>query len=222
MPTWTTSFSTPTTIAGLTATPDLDASAVDLAWTATALGALFWRYYIYRRDADTGILVRIGEVASESTPAFRDEEAPHGPVTYAVTVSNGWAESDPPTNVTTTLPLDWWIVDPNDSALVFPIPHVNDYSETWDPQDERFDPLDADAPVIVTGALLPPNGTVSARLLPAELATFGLLKRVTMSVPYVYLKDPFGDVYRVKLQKLRRSKDKAGARAISFDYTTVD
>lgn len=223
MPTFTTSFTQPAAVAGLTATPDLDASAVDLAWTATTLGALFWQYNVYRLDPETNVYMLIGSVATESTPAYRDTEARHGTSSYAVTVSNGWAESDP-TLASTTLALDWWIVDPNDPALVFPVPHVQGYEEVWDPQNEDFVPLDADAPVVVSGALLPPTGTVTALILPAERATFGLLKRATQSTPYVSLKTPFGDVYRVKVGTIRRSRGSlgGGSREVRFDYTTVD
>jgi len=217
---WTTSFTTPAAPTGLTATPDLGASAIDLAWTATALGSLFWRYYISRVDPFTGDLERIGEVASESDPTFRDQAAPHGPVTYALTVSNGWAESDP-INVSTSLPLDWWLVSTADPGLVFELPHVRNYDETWDPQQEAFVPLDAPAPVVVSGELLPPAGSIEFMLLPAERSIFNRLLEAARSPAAVLIKNPFGDIYTVRLGQLRRGRGEAGQSIITLPYTSV-
>lgn len=224
MPTWTTAFTTPPALATLTATPDTDASAVVLAWSATTIPAnQFWRYRIYRRDVETLLPVLIGEIDNPAVLTFTDQEAPHVVETrYLVTVSNGWAESDAIAAVV-TLPLDaYWIIDPTDPTLVFAIPHVSGYSETWDPQAESFAPLDRDAPIVVTGVLLPPAGPMTAVLGPTDYPIFGLLKRAAQRDPWVVLKTPFGDVRHVKLTKLTKDRGQAGWQSVGFDYATVD
>jgi hypothetical protein len=113
---WTTDFGTPNDLTGVAAAADSGDSSVVVSWDATDLDPdFFWRYRIYRLD-DTGAFVRIGEVDDIATLTFADIEAPHGTSTYAVTVSNGWAESGQVT-ASVTLALDWWISDPNDPGL---------------------------------------------------------------------------------------------------------
>jgi len=219
---WTTAFSAPAALTGLVATPDPDASEVDLAWNVPALPAThFWRYYIYRRSPESGEFRRIGEVADRAAPAYSDREAPHGvSAEYAVTVSNGWAEAEEVTAVA-LIDLKWWIVNPTDPALTFELRYVNGYREQRHHQQESFEPLGRPAPLVVSGVLLPPTGVVSVQVHPGDRELFGLIRRAATVDPWVVLKSPFGDVLRVKLGSLDRDRGEAGIQSLSFDYRTV-
>lgn len=222
---FTTAFGTPNALASATATPDESRSSIVVGWAATDLtAALFWRYRVYRLDAFTGHFVQIGEVADPAVLTFEDLEAPVGDdVTYAVTVSNGWAESDPATISTTTTGA-WWILDPSDPNLIFQLPRVAPgQSQTWAADDESFLPLGRGAPLIVTGeGGLPPTGQLSVTMLYDEHGVFTLLRRAQARLPYVVLKSPFGEVYRVKIGNLTKNGAPAGIQTVDVAYTTVD
>jgi hypothetical protein len=216
MPTFTTSFSEPPAITGLVATPDPDLSAVALTWDATTLGAAFWRFYVYRENA-LGEFERIGE---SETNAFTDFEAPHGTAQYAVTQSNGWAESDP-VSASTLLNLDYWIVDPLNPGASFSVPHVITDSARHDPQAERFAPLGRPAAVVVDGGRLAPDGTISARVLSYE-DTIARILRAGERRPYVLWKNPWGEVRRIRIGEVREERGGSATRVVTADYTTVD
>lgn len=219
--TWTTAFTTPAALASLTATPDLDSSAIVLSWPASALGALFWRYYVYRRNADTGEFERIGSVDVEANATFTDAEAPHGvSVEYAVTVSNGWAESDSVTGAA-LVDLKWWIVNPLDPGLTFELRYVESFSDRLPYEQDSFEPLDRPTPLVVSGQQLPSTGTLSVKLLPADAGLRSLVRRATLVDPWIVLKTPFGDVYRVKFGDIGRDRGQAGNQQLNLAYRTV-
>lgn len=221
MPLFTTSFTVPPALAGLAADPDLGRSSVVLTWTISGItGNEFWRYFVYRRNT-VGNFVRIGEVADQATATYTDIEAPHGSSEYAVTVSNGWDEGDPDT-VSVELPLDYWIVDPNDQALVFQLPHVSGYDENFATQREQFAALGRKAPIAVDRETLPAAGNVALKLLIGEGGVFDLILRAAQSDPWIVLKSPFGDVHRVRLADVKHSRGGAGTQDVAFSYLTVD
>jgi hypothetical protein len=221
MPTFTTSFTSPAAITGaLLATPDPDTSSVLLEWTATSLGVAFWRYRVYRIDA-LGQYHLIGSPATEATVSFVDYEAPHGPSSYAVTVDNGWQESDPIT-ASAVLDLGFWIIDPSNPSNSFAIPHVATDESEFDSQEERFAPLGRSAYLVVGGALLAPAGSISARVLRSETELIPRLLQAAQTFPYVILKNPFGDVSRARVGKVRRSRAGSATQMVSFDWTTVE
>lgn len=218
---WTTAFTTPDELTGLVATPDPDDSSIDLAWDVTALDAThFWRYYVYRLDPDVGEYVRIGSVDDRDDPTFTDLAAPHGGATYAVTVSNGWAESDAIT-ASAVLDLGWWVADPADPTLRFEIRYVSGYRARHDQQQEAFEPLGRDAPLVVSGEQLPPAGTFTVTNLADNPELLGLLKRAARVTPYVVLKSPFGDSLKVKLGAIDQDRGQAGVQTLNVEYRTV-
>lgn len=222
MPSFTTNFTGPADLTGLILTPDLDASKVDLSWDVTSLiDAHFWRYYIYRQNAE-GLYERIGEASDKAAPAFSDVEAPHGvTVRYAVTVSNGWAESGQLIG-STLLDLNWWIVDPADPSRSFAIRYVEGGPETEEYPQGIFHPIGKKAPIVVSGELMPPTGRVSVKVPRDNPGYFTQIRRAARTDPYVVLKDPFGNVRRVKLGTLGRDPGQAGIQRGDFSYTTVD
>jgi hypothetical protein len=220
MPTFTTSFTAPAGIASLTATADPDTSSVVLEWPATSLGVAFWRYRVYRVNA-SGQYVLIGSPDTEATISFVDYEAPHGTSQYAVTVDNGWQESDPVTALA-TLDLAFWIIDPSNPSNSFEIPHVATDESAWDPQEEQFVPLGRRAYVVIGGPLLAPKGTISSRVLRNEPELLPRLRLAAQTFPYVILKNPFGDVSRARIGEIRRSRGGSATQMVTFDWTTVE
>lgn len=220
---WTTAFTTPDELTNLVATGDAGDSSVLLAWDASTTNPdadHFWRYYIYRLDPATGTYERIGSVDDIATPTFTDLEAPHGGSTYAVTVSNGFAESDFVT-VVVTLDLRWWLSDPNDASLRFEVRYVSGWRARNAAQQDAFEPLGRDVPVVVSGALLAPAGSFNVFLTYEDAGILDLLRRAAKVSPYVVLKDPFGDTYRMRLGSIDQDRGAAGAQTLTVEYRTV-
>lgn len=220
---WTTNFTEPAALSTLTLTPSPSDSSVDLAWSATGLSASqFYSYRIYRFDAETGVYERIAEIFDSAVLTYTDREAPHRvAATYQVRQTNGYAESDP-VQATTTLDLDYWITHPTDPTLVFPVPHVSGFDETFPVQSERYEPLDRPAAVVTYGQNLPPDGTITFLRLPSQDDPIPPLRRAQVTDPYVILKSPFGDVRRIRVGSIKSGRLGGGARSGSFDYTTIE
>lgn len=217
---WTTDFDTPNPLTGLAAAGNADDSSVVLTWDATDLDPdYFWRYYIYRLD-DLGTFVRIGEVDDIAVLTFTDLEASHGTSTYAVTVSNGWAESSQAT-VTATLALAWFVSDPNDASLRFALFNVTVYRAKSARQQEAFEPLGREFPLVVSGSVLAPAGVISVVLGPDEGAMLELIRRAARVSPYVVVKDEFGGVYRMSLGTVDQDRQGASMQTVSVDYRVV-
>ncbi len=218
----TSSFSVPAALASATATASPGDSSVVVGWAATALSAAqFYSYVVYRRDPDTLTYYKIAEILDSATLAYTDREAPHRvTAAYQVRQSNGFAESEP-VNASTTLALDYWVTHPTDPSLVFPIPHVEKFSERFPLQRERYEPLDRPTAVVVLGQSLPPDGSISFRRFPSQPDPIEDLRRAQKAMPYVILKSPFGDVRRAAIGEIATDRAGAGVRVGSFDYTTV-
>lgn len=221
MPTWTTSFGVPPATTGLVATADPETSSIVLTWDPTTLAAaLFWRYYIYRKNTE-GVYERVGEVASVAPATYADTEAPHGvPAEYLVTTSNGFAEGQPDADET-ILSLGWWIVHPADPALTFELRYVDTFSEAWPYRQEEFNPLGRTHPLVVSEVQVAPSGQLHLNILPKDRAIYYLLRRAAAYDPWVVLKSPFGDVYRVKLGDMGREVGTVGLRPVTVSYRTV-
>lgn len=221
MPQWTTSFGTPPATTGLSAVADPSSSSIVLTWDTTALApALFWRYFIYRRNAE-GAYVRIGEVADAAPATYRDTEAPHGiNAEYLVTVSNGFAEGEADTGAT-VLDLRWWIIHPTDPGLTFELRYVESFTEGWAYPQQEFAALGREYPLVVSDQQLAPSGQLRLQIMPADRGLFTLLRRAARTDPWVVLKDPFGDVYRVKLGDIGRDTGPVGVRPTTVSYRTV-
>lgn len=223
MPTWTTAFTAPPELTGLTVTADPDTSSVVLAWTASAIAAAeFHRYYVYRREVASGAFVRAGEVDAQALPTFIDIAAPHGiAAEYYVTVSNGWAESAPSDTAAAVLDLLYWIVHPDDPSLRFAVPHVSGYRESVNDGGQEFRALGRRAAVVVSAEALVPSGQFSSLLLPDEREVYYLLRRLLDVTPWVYLKNPAGDVHKVKVRVSDKDHGQAGVQQVAVTWTGV-
>jgi hypothetical protein len=221
---WSTSFATPGETTGLSIAEDTATPGLVLTWTTSPLGAgLFWRYFIYRKDPD-GNYRRIGEVTDQNTPTYTDLEAPHGiTVDYGVTTSNGWAEGAMGV-ASGVLLRNWWLVHPTDPDLRFELRYVpsGGLTERYNLEQRSFTPLGRSTPVVVSSKLMPPAGTLQLNIIPTDVETFDLLKRAAKVDPYVVIKSPFGDVYRVRLGQIERSIAPGGMRPVSIAYTSVE
>lgn len=224
MPVWTTAFSAPAQLTGLTATPDPATSAVELAWDVSALSAdHFTRYVIYRRGVRTGTFMPVGEATTQADPTFVDIAAPQGvSADYYVTADNGWAESEASETASTLLDPLYWFVHPTDPSLRFQVPHVEGYQEGSDDAGQEFRPLGRTAVVVASTGALAPSGSLTAVLLPAESSVYHLLRRLLDATPWVYLKNVDGDVHKVKVRSVGKDRSQAVGQRISVGWTTVE
>jgi hypothetical protein len=88
-------------------------------------------------------------------------------------------------------------------------------------QQEAFEPLGREFPVVVSGSVLAPAGTLSVVLGADEGAMVELLRRAARISPYVILKDPFGGLFRVSLGSVDVDRLGGGMQSASVDYRTV-
>lgn len=224
MPTFATVFTSPGPPTDLVATSYLATSRIELSWAPSALGVDFDGYRIYR-SIDGGVTyAEIGSVNVEATATYVDYEAPMDvPVLYGITVSNPDFES---TKGLVSSQLDehaWYLATPGMPTYTFRIQYVHGFRERERLQRQRLAPLGRRFPVIVTGELEASSGRVELEVHPPDAWLIRRIRELAvLDVPYVLLKTPFGDVYRVKLDPDERERTGvAGIQNFGFAYDAV-
>lgn len=222
MPTFLTSFSQPPAVGSVSVVADQSRSAIDVSWTSSGIAdGEFWRYRIMRRRHGATDWEEAGSVYAIATLTFADIAAPHNAlVDYSVRVDNGYLESDD-VIASTTLALEYWIVDLADPTLRFALPHVQGYQFSEEPEQEEFRPVGRGAPLIVEGERLPPKGTITMFVTPSDAGAIELLRRAAAVMPFVLLKDAFGEVLSVKLGTIGSDRGQAGNRVVTAAFTSV-
>jgi hypothetical protein len=137
---FTTSFTQPPALTGLTATPDADVDAIELAWTASALAAAEFEAYLVYAKGSEGPFELVATLTDQVTPAYTYRGAEHNTdVQIRVTQTNGWMESDP-VEASASLDIDgfWWLrPDPLELRYVTP----GGFTAAPDVRTEDFKPL---------------------------------------------------------------------------------
>jgi len=224
MATFSTNFAPPAPITGLAAFANVDASSVDLTWDATALGAGFRSYRIYR-SPDGIAYSEVGIVLIEADSAFSDYEAPLDvPLWYQVTVWNADEESAP-VDVTSELDVSaWWFVTPGDGSNTFELRTVVGYSDGAPLQQEDYEPLGRSRKLVVTGELLGNEGSLTVNLSREDAATVDRLRQRSIDDTNAFhlLKSPFGEVFRIRLRSIGRSRGGAGRQVVTLPFVEVE
>ena len=224
MPTFQTDFTPPAAPTGIAAYANVTASSVDLSWTATSLGGDFLHYHVYR-STDGGLTFSLlATISSEALAAHSDYLAPLDvPLIYHVTVTNvDELESDPAV-VSSELDIDqWWIVRPGDVSLTFHVRHVDAERDVTPRPTEQYVAMGRSRKVVVSGQQLGHEGSLSAVVTPSDRGLIDLL-RAAAALPdeYVLLKTPFGEVFRVRLADVSRSRGQAGHQTVELPFIEV-
>ena len=202
-----------------------------LTWDQTA-DANFTKYNIYRRLFGSGAQFTLLTSISDSTVLnYTDYSSGVGvKYEYKITQTSQPAASnavdsdiDAATPVTAASESDnWWIVYEGDESLGVEL-YVDSENRTNPYQEEIFEPFGRDRKVIVRYAQFGVEGSISTYIpndetsvkMPKIKLLFGL------SVP-LYLKTPFGDVYKVYFGTPTYEYATAGTVKLSVGYIEVD
>lgn len=223
MPTFSTNFAPPATPTGLTIEAVIETSSVELVWTPTSLGVDFGGYRVYRSVAGAAY-EEIAFLSTEANASFIDYEAPLDvTLSYQVTVSNLDFESAPAQGTTELDEKAWYIVTPAQSLYTFRLRYVQGFRELEHLQRERFGPLGRRFPIIVTGELEASAGHIELEVHPPDAFIIERIRAIArLDVPYVVLKTPFGDAYRVKIDPDERTRaGVAGIQNFGFGFDEV-
>jgi hypothetical protein len=202
-----------------------------LSWNQTA-DANFTKYNIYRRLFGSGAQFTLLTSISDSTVLnYTDYSAGVGvKYEYKITQTSQPSGSNPVDSdidaasaVTASSESDnWWIVYEGDESLGVEL-YVDSESRTNPYQEEIFEPFGRPRKVVVRYAQFGVEGSLSAYIpndetsvkMPKIKLLFGL------SVP-LYLKTPFGDVYKVYFGTPTYEYATAGTVKLSVGYIEVD
>lgn len=202
-----------------------------LTWDQTA-DANFTKYNIYRRLFGSGAQFTLLTSISDSTVLnYTDYSSGVGvKYEYKITQTSQPAASNPvdsdidaATPVTAASESDnWWIVYEGDESLGVEL-YVDSENRTNPYQEEIFEPFGRDRKVIVRYAQFGVEGNISTYIpndetsvkMPKIKLLFGL------SLP-LYLKTPFGDVYKVYFGTPTYEYATAGTVKLSVGYIEVD
>ena len=202
-----------------------------LSWDQTA-DANFTKYNIYRRLFGSGAQFTLLTSISDSTVLnYTDYSSGVGvKYEYKITQTSQPSGSNPVNSdidaasaVTAASESDnWWIVYEGDESLGVEL-YVDSENRTNPYQEEIFEPFGRDRKVIVRYAQFGVEGSISTYIpndetsvkMPKIKLLFGL------SVP-LYLKTPFGDVYRVYFGTPTYEYATAGTVKLSVGYIEVD
>lgn len=223
MPTFSSNFTPPASVTGLAAYANVPASSIDLTWDATALGANFRSYRVYR-SLDGVTYAEIGLILIEADSLWSDYDAPlDTPLWYSVTVWNADEESAP-TEVTSELDVSqWWFVTPGDAANTFELRTVVGYDDEQPLQQEDYSPLGRNRKLVVTGELLGNEGALTANLSREDAAIIERLRERSIddTNEFHLLKSPFGEVFRIRLRGISRSRGGAGRQVVRIPFVEV-
>lgn len=233
---FSTSFSRPAAIAGLTATADPDTGSVTLAWTASA-DTYLHHHRVYWQDP-AGAWVRIDggpeEVDDDRTP-LTDATlvwygARLGSNQFRVTAHNGSLESEP-TSVSATMTLDpgpgaSQLVTDDDITHTFRL-QVSSAPRTWSSHVETMEPPGRGFPVHLHWGLSGRRVTAQIRYRPTiddDGDVHRLLGDLLGSGTACWLKLPAGyqwDVMRVRIVAVSDAVEGYGWMGATFDAHEV-
>lgn len=202
-----------------------------LSWNQTA-DANFTKYNIYRRLFGSGVPFALLTSISDSTVLnYTDYSSGVGvKYEYKITQTSQPVGSNPVDSdidaasaVTAASESDnWWIVYEGDETLGVEL-YVDSESRTNPYQEEVFEPFGRSRKVVVRYAQYGVEGSVSA-YIPNDEASVKMpkIKRLfALSVP-LYLKTPFGDVYKVYFGTPTYEYATAGTVKLSVGYIEVE
>jgi len=222
MPLFTTAFTPPPPIDGLTVTAS--GAGVELSWNPTTLSAVDFVSYNVDRSVDGGSFVRLATLRDPASTEFADYAAPLGVrLTYRLTQSSLDYDSDPVDVDTLVDACEFWLVLATTGEQVgFEIPNVTAMSTTWPLQMTEHEPLGRTRKLVETGELLGAESLVRALLLADQADVARLIRQVAArrTSDEVLWKTPYGDVQAVALGSIASERGVDGRQTITF--RTID
>lgn len=222
MPTFTATFTPPAAVTNLSATADVPTSSVTLVWDPSADPA-FALYRVFRTLGGVRSLLR--EISILNPGPLVDYDAPlQTSVTYDVVVVNlDGIESDPAAVETQLESGGWWIVSPGSPERTFELTYVSGYDDVAPLEDEKFRALGRSRTIVVQGELMGVEGSIRVRVPSWAWSLVPKLRDMSRlsEREFVLLKSPFGEVYRVALGSISRTRAGAGWQEISVPYVEV-
>ena len=224
MPTFTTAFTPPPPIEGLTATA-IGGAAIVLEWSPSTLSPEDFVAYIVARSLTGGDdFVEVATIPDQATTTWADYAAPlDRPVYYRVSQANLDFVSDPVEVVTALEGCAWWLVTPGAPDASFELPNVTAYEGEFPMQQVEHEPLGRPLKLVESGELLGEQGNLTAHLLPIhDPQVLALLRAAASgSSTSVLLKTPYGEVFSVAIGTIRRVRLTGGRQEVSFRYVAV-
>ena len=218
MPTFTTAFTPPPTIEGLTATAS--GAGVVLTWDPTTLSAVDFVAYHVQRSAAGGSFVELVSIADAATTTFTDYAAPLGvQLVYRVSQESLDYSSEPAEVTTLVDACEFWLVlRATGQQLGFEVPNVAAMQSVWPMQSVEHEPLGRPYKLVESGELLGEESTVEALLLPDQANVAQLIRQVAARrvADEILWKTPYGDVHAVAIGSIASSRDVGGRQTLTF------
>ena len=224
MPTFSTDFTPPAALTGLTLEAVLASSAIELSWDPSALDPADFNGYRVRRRIGSGDTEVIGELSTQSDVTFVDQTAPlNVTLVYSVTQSNLDFESAPAEASGELGSPMWWVVTPDDDELTFAIPHVRGVQLVSAKVAETYSPVGRPGKLVVQDVVQAEDGQLSFQVRPDQPGMMALLRRIQAHVDGdLLLKSPEGDVHRVSIGSISRAYTKLpGLQELTLPFTGV-
>lgn len=207
--TFTTAWTPPESIVGLSASVVEELSHIQLNWDISELADIDFLYYeVQRREVGTTSWTVIKRETGKTNTEWKDVAAGQG-ITYEYRVQqfknipgDTPLESDEGDVATAALESDVWFVigneDPYDEDHAFELPIAGE-AHTRPIQQEVFEPIASNRKKVARGNVLGYEGSLSIRWTTTERTTAKTQLDFLTTFPGPHLlKSPFGDVWRVE------------------------
>jgi hypothetical protein len=225
---YSTSWTGPADITGVSATAEN--GSIIVRWDSST-ESNFMEYEIYRRKYGENDWETINYVSNKSDTSYIDFTSAIG-ITYEYRMtqyadygSGLILESNPDSAIVITCSAsdDNWFIVPNGRYDLSVELYAQSESRSNPFQEEIFEPFGRDRKVVVRTARYGAEGSFEA-FIPADEVSDKVSKlNIALSLnDYVYLKDPFGAVYKVYLGAPEFSYQPGGSMVASINYVEVN
>lgn len=224
MPTFTTTFTPPAEVSGFELAADIERSAVDMTWDASAVAAVDFDGFRVYRSTDNGISwTLLARLAATTDTAYTDYLAPlNTPLLYRVTQATLDFESEPVEGSVELTTTRWWIVVPGDTNLTFSIPKLRSASVKSEKAQEEFRPVGRPGALVVGDVVHTESGDIAFLVLPDNLGMVALARAVQARMEGgITLKATDGSIWEVQFGDMSRTFTSYGGQELSIPFTGV-
>jgi hypothetical protein len=220
MPLFSTAFTPPAELEGLTVSAESPA-AVRLEWSPSTLSAIdFVSYNVYRSMTGAPdsyeLLAAIGD---QSVTVYDDYAAPIGARLFYRVTQSSLDDESLPAEATSWLDIcEWWLVIPGVEGASFELPNVTTYDTGWPLQRVEHEPLGRSRKLIETGEQLGEEGSLRMLLTRDDAAVVPQLLAAIAGTRTLVLKTPYSDVLTVQLGPVERSRSPDDRQTVTLRF----